>query len=223
MPFCLRQKYTVKYLFIKSPLCCVCRWSSMRDGVTPSLRAGGVTTRVSWPLTPRRFWMEEDWCPSEAARKQVKSALVKRCHWCSALTLKHHLVVKCDIVHQLLLGLWLSLMLWFVVVLLLCLLSFIFMCHCCVWCHIPPCCLAKLLNVRYCTFCLQGATKAMAWAWWWRSFAGSWPELSTATTSAPGRSPTGSPIWCVAPSWFLQRDLWRRVEILVLNKMQPSC
>lgn len=137
--------------------------------------------------------------------------LVQRCsnyQWC--LSLKHHLVAKRGMAHRFSLYLWLSLSLWFVVVLQL----FLF----CFFLHVMVVVLSHthvvLLNfvVCYRTFCLQEATKAMAWAWWWRSFAASWPELSTAKKSAPGRSPTGSPIWWVAASWFLKQDLWQTVK-----------
>lgn len=48
------------------------RWSSMTDVEIPSLKAGAATLKASWAQTPRRFWTEEDWCPSEAARPQVR-------------------------------------------------------------------------------------------------------------------------------------------------------
>lgn len=151
--------------------------------------------------------------------KKVPS--VQRCSNCQGcFSLKHHLVAGCGMVHPFLLSLR------FVVVVQLCILFFCSSCYCCCdFTSLPvvllnsSTCVIILSNVCYYTFCLQEATKAMAWAWWWRSFAASWPELSSAKTSAPGRTPTRSPTWCVAASWFLQQDLWQK--ILVLNKIEP--
>lgn len=55
------------------------RWSSMSAVETPSLRAGAVTPRASWSLTLRRFWAEEDWCPSAAVKRQVRNQLIEVC------------------------------------------------------------------------------------------------------------------------------------------------
>lgn len=48
------------------------RWSSMTDVEIPFLKAGAATLMGSWAQTPRRFWTEVDWCPSEAARPRVR-------------------------------------------------------------------------------------------------------------------------------------------------------
>lgn len=51
---------------------CSHRWSSTTDVEIPSLKAGAAMLKASWARTPRRFWMGGGWCPSEAARPQVR-------------------------------------------------------------------------------------------------------------------------------------------------------